>query len=629
MALCITRQSSASVIRGRSFGVFAVWVSVVLLASAASAQTPVRKNVLIINEVGLAHPASALVTEQVMSRLAADPRYQTEFYVESLDSPLFSDKTPQQDIEAGLVQKYENRRIDVIVAMGPAPIRFLSRSSETFLPGVPIVFCGSTQVQAGNPKLSSRFTGSWMTFDAAKTLEAARRLSPEIRNVAVVSGSSQFDKETLRMTQASVDAHPVPLDFTFLTDLDMGSLLERLRNLPKRTVVLYISFFRDARGNQFVNATTALPLVSDAANAPVFGISDTYVGHGIVGGYVVSFAEQGKIAAGLVAEIFAGKKTADIPIESAPSIYMFDARQLKRWNLGEGSLPPGSIVLNREPSVWQKAKWLVLTGLAIIFALASLAVYLLMKQKQLNYARKEQMRLSGMLINAQEEEHRRLASELHDDFSQRLAVLSLGLETAAEIVPDSPEEANRQLQELVNSASEIGADLHTLSHRLHSSTLERLGLTAGVAALCKEFTAQQRIQVAFSHENVPRSLSPDVALCLFRIVQEGLRNVKKHSGAESAQVQLQRLDGALHLSISDDGKGFDMKEVGDGQGLGLWSMRERVRLLAGRFDILSESRKGTRVEVSVPLKEKSDASGGEAAVQPIRASAVASGQSAG
>ena len=609
MSVGISPRSAASAICGRSLGLSIVWLSVVLLASDANAQAPVRKNVLIINEVGLAHPAVALVTEEVMSRLAADPRYQTEFYVESLDSPLFSNQTPQQDIEAELVQKYENRKIDAIVATGPAPISFLLRNSETFLPNVPIVFCGSTQVQAGNPKLTSRFTGTWMTFDAASTLEVAMRLSPGIRNVAVVSGSSQFDKATLRLTKASLDAHPVPLEFTYLTDLDMTSMLERLRHLPERTVVLYLTFFRDARGSQFVNATTALPLVSVTANAPVFGFSDVYVGRGIVGGYVVSFAEQGRIAGGLASEILEGKNPADIPIVSAPSIYMFDARQLKRWNFSEGRLPAGSIVLNREPTLWERSKWILLAAFSIILGLLALAAYLLYEQKQLNAARNEQMRLSGMLINAQEQERSRLAAEIHDDFSQRLAVLSLGLETAAEGIPESLQETSGQMQELINAASEIGADLHTLSHRLHSSTLERLGLAAGVASYCKEFTARQGMQVEFSHQNVPRCVSPDAALCLFRIVQEGLRNVKKHSGAAGARVRIENMDDTLHLSIDDDGKGFDMKAVSERQGLGLWSMRERVRLVGGRFEIHSETQKGTRIEVWLPLKENSDTNG--------------------
>ena len=198
---------------------------------------------------------------------------------------------------------------------------------------------------------------------------------------------------------------------------------------------------------------------------------------------MVSFAEQGKIAAQLAAEVLDGRKPADIPIVDGPSLYVFDWKQLKRWNLDERRLPAGSIVLNREPTLWERAKWILLSGLAAILGLTALAGYLLYKQKQLNAAKHEQMRLSGMSINAQEDERRRLASELHDDFSQRLALLSLGLETAAEAIPDSSEEVNRQLQELMNSAGEIGADLRTLSHQFHSSTLERLGLASGVASL--------------------------------------------------------------------------------------------------------------------------------------------------
>ena len=111
----------------------------------------------------------------------------------------------------------------------------------------------------------------------------------------------------------------------------------------------------------------------------------------------------------------------------------------------------------------------------------------------------------------------------------------------------------------MQSASELGEDLHTLSHRLHSSTLEGLGIVAGVGSFCKEFNAQHGTQVAFSHHNVPPSVSPEVALCLFRIVQEGLRNVQKHSGAAHAEVTLEMLDGKLHLSISDDGAGLIRK----------------------------------------------------------------------
>jgi ABC-type uncharacterized transport system substrate-binding protein len=239
MAVGIAPPSCTSAVRGSRSGTLSLCVVVFLLASVALAQTPVRKTVLIINEVGQAHPAVALVNDRVMSRMAADQRYQIEFYVESLDTPLFTDEGSEKENEAELVRQYENRKIDTIVAVGPGPIRLLSQVSETFLPGVPIVFCGSTRVRAGYPKLTSRFTGSWMNFESTKTLEAATRLSPQTRKVVVVSGSSEFDKENLKLTKSSLDAHPLPLDFTYLTDLDMTSLLERLRKLPEHTVVLY------------------------------------------------------------------------------------------------------------------------------------------------------------------------------------------------------------------------------------------------------------------------------------------------------------------------------------------------------------------------------------------------------
>jgi signal transduction histidine kinase len=159
---------------------------------------------------------------------------------------------------------------------------------------------------------------------------------------------------------------------------------------------------------------------------------------------------------------------------------------------------------------------------------------------------------SGKLINAQEQERSRLAAEIHDDFSQRLALLALGLEKAEEAISSSPVEALKQVHSLLNSASEIGADLHTLSHRLHSSTLEALGLVPGVAAFCKEFASQQGIEIDFLPDDIPRSTHPDVALRLFRVVQEGLRNLKKHSGAPKAQVRLHRAGDRLLVSVSDE-----------------------------------------------------------------------------
>ena len=162
-------------------------------------------------------------------------------------------------------------------------------------------------------------------------------------------------------------------------------------------------------------------------------------------------------------------------------------------------------------------------------------------------AEEELASLSGRLISAQEEERKRIAREIHDDYSQRLALLSIDLENVEEEI-ESPS-ANQKLHRIWDGIGEIGTDLHSLSHRLHSSTLESLGLVAGAKAFCSEFAEQQEIQVDFADENVPRDVPGDAALCLFRIVQEGLRNIKRHSGTDRAEVRLD-VQGEETASVS-------------------------------------------------------------------------------
>ena len=361
----------------------------------------------------------------------------------------------------------------------------------------------------------------------------------------MVGGVSSFDKHLEAIFRERLRSYEASLDFTYLTDLDMPSLLERLRHLPDHTIVLYTHIGMDAKGTRYIGASQAGPMVAGAANAPVFGPSDVDLGHGEVGGYLESFAKEGRIVGGIAVRILNGERPQDIPIVRGANAYMFDWRALRRWGFRESDLPAGSAVLFRPPSLWERTKWMWVASLLVILCLSVLALYLRLKR-----AKNRQMGLSGMLITAQEKERSRLASEIHDDFSQRLALLALGLENAEEAIGTSPDEAVRQVHDLLNSASEIGADLHTLSHRLHSSTLEALGLVPGVSALCKEFAIQQGVEVDFLSEHVPRSVNPDVALCVFRIVQEGLRNLKKHSGAAKAQVRLRMAGDKIFVSVT-------------------------------------------------------------------------------
>src|SRR4029077_13641293 len=254
-----------------------------------------------------------------------------------------------------------------------------------------------------------------------------------------------------------------------------------------------------------------------------------------VGGDIISFASDGKIAGQMAVSILNGEKLGDIPVVKNSNVMMFDWRALKRWGLRERDLPPESVVLFREISVWERTKRIWASGLLMILALSLLAIYLQYSRAELRKSRDTQVQLSGHLIKAQEEERSRVASELHDDFSQRLALLGCELQITGETFPSSPDRLKQKLSEFRQSVSELGDDLHTISHRLHSSALKNLGLVPALKALCNEFSVKQGIEVDFTPEDIPRSVRPDVALGLYRIAQEGLQNLKKHSGTQRAQ----------------------------------------------------------------------------------------------
>ena len=209
--------------------------------------------------------------------------------------------------------------------------------------------------------------------------------------------------------------------------------------------------------------------------------------------------------------------------------------------------------------------------------------------------------LSGRLIAAQEEERSRIAREIHDDYQQRLALLANDLDMLSREVGDLSGDANRRIHQLWNQISELGSDMHSLSHQLHSSTLENLGLTAGIRAFCHEFEEHQGLHITLTSSELPRTVPPDLALCLFRVAQEALRNVVRHSGANHADVKLEWDGRKLRLVVSDSGKGFDPKSRSTNAGIGIRSMEERLRLLGGQLQLHSQPSHGTRIEASVLL----------------------------
>jgi PAS domain S-box-containing protein len=209
--------------------------------------------------------------------------------------------------------------------------------------------------------------------------------------------------------------------------------------------------------------------------------------------------------------------------------------------------------------------------------------------------------LSGRLITAQEVERARIARELHDDFSQRMALQGIGLRQLWKKLPESEVEAREKVQELLKETQELSSDMHSLSHELHSSRLEHVGLVPALIGLCEEMSSKYNITVEFTERGPFDAIPKDVALCLFRVAQEALSNVVKHSRAKQAQVGLTGVNDEIRLRIMDSGVGFDSDLPSSRAGIGLVGMRERLRLVGGTLSVRSAPMRGTEILAQVPL----------------------------
>ncbi|HMK23767.1 MAG TPA: ABC transporter substrate binding protein [Terriglobales bacterium] len=791
--------------------------------------------------------------DEIVAALAKAP-FQIELYSEDMEATLFPDDAVQQQFRKWYIHKYRDRKPDVVVAVGLEPLKFMVEAHEQYFPGIPVIFCGTTKEMLGQLRLGADFTGVWAVAQPEKTLQAALGLQPDTQQVVVVGGVGEYDQHLEAIAKESFRKYESRLQFTYLTDLDMPTLVERLKHLPDHTIVYHTSIMQDASGTRFIDATQAVPIVADAASAPVFVVDDVDLNRGTVGGYLLSFEEVGRSVGEMAVRILKGEKPQDIPIEASPNVYMFDWRALQRWGLKESNLPPGSLVLNRQPTVWELFRWYILGGTALILLEALLISALIWQRstrkkvetelaiaydrlrlamasgksvawdldvktgrdrwfgdlqtmfgiqsntyegdvadfydrvhpedrqrvseavavarktqhpylaefrvvhddgsvrwatangqfypahngtpermlgiavditerlqaetaireseerfrlvantapvmiwmsgtdKLCNYFNKPWLDFTGRaleqelgngwsegvhsedftqclktyteafderesfemeyrlrrndgeyrwildigvprfgtdgsfagyigscldvterrraeealagigrrLIEAHEEERTWIGRELHDDINQRLALLSVEVDRLSH-EHRSDRSLSESFRRVHQHIVDIGRDVQALSHRLHSSKLEYLGLMTAAKSFCRELSDSAKVEVQFSHSALPPTIPKEVSLCLFRVLQEALQNAVKYSGVKTFRVNLYGTPNSIELTVFDNGKGFEEQEAFSRQGLGLISMRERLQMVNGVLDIRTHFGAGTTISARVPL----------------------------
>ncbi len=666
------------------------------------------------------------------SSLRARVAFPVNFSIVDLDNPRFDEKSYRDSLAEALQAAY-GKKPDLLFACMDPSFRFAVEYRDKMFPGVPIVFMSVSTLLA-DKQLWPGVTGVAVPSGAKQTVDLALRLHPDTTTVAVITSDSENEKDYLAAVHSELLRHQDKVVEIDIVGPPSGRMLERVAALPSHTVVLFQLIPHDSE-QRAIEAYDVLATVTQ--HFPTYSVfGHLALDHGGIGGFFYNAKDDAVLAGVIAARVLSGEQPDKIPIQHLSNFQNHvDWGALRRWNISESALPPGTVVLNRELTLWERYRGYVLAAIFVIVAQALLIAALLwqrarkrkaeailreseerfrllanttpaliwmcdaegrttylnerrfaftgsdqdtgygdtwmtyihphdlpavkqafsnaLKTRQsyskefrlrrrdgtyrwmfdvasprLNddgtfagfigsaiditdqrLARQALQRLSGQLIRAQEKERTRIARELHDDICQRLALLSVELGQAGR----SSNGASSKLEEIRRHCSEIAGDVQALSHRLHSSKLDFLGIAAALKSFCDEFSRQHEVTVEFTEKAVPANLPQDAALCLFRITQEALQNAVKYSETRSFAVELTGTQDEVRLEVRDWGTGFDVEAARRNHGLGLVSMRERVHLVHGSFSIESTPGEGTKIVAVVPLLAEGELPFGAAA----------------
>ena len=569
-------------------------------ACCASAAAP--KRVLILDSFGRdVAPFNAAVST-FRTALAQELGEPVDIYEASLDAARFAAPEKETPFLEFLRSRFEGRSLDLVVPVGAPAVRFISQHREALFPSTPVVFMGVDPRIVPPDALRTNATLATQRVYLPGIIEDILRLQPDTTNIAVIFGASPLEKFWVGECRREFLSFSNRVAFTWLNELALDRIQERVATLPPRSFILFGMFVTDAAGVPYDN-DEALRRLHAAANAPIFGYFASQFGRGVIGGRLYQDAEVGTRGARAAIRVLRGERPESIAAQILElAVPVYDWRELRRWAIPEARLPAGSVIKFRQPTPWEVYRWRIISIVSVCLMQTGFIIVLLINRAKRRRAEEAAHALSRRLIHAQEEERARLARELHDDVTQRLARLAIDagrLELG--VNGDSAAEIMGSVRDGLVRVSE---DIHALSYRLHPSVLEDLGLAEALKAECERFSRQESIPSDLKLEDLPPVIPPDPALCLFRVAQGALRNVARHARARNVGVLLRGMDGGVQLAVRDDGIGFDPTAEKNRPTLGLASMDERVHLVGGELDVESAPSHGTAIVAWVPLEKK-------------------------
>jgi len=504
------------------------------------------------------------------------------------------------ELKAQLLRRqYTEEPLDLVLALGPPALEFWLSHRDSISGQTPmIVSTGEYALQ--NARLRPGDAVIVPHFSFPELVENIVTVAPGTSRILMVFGSSAVERRFSALAKEQLKDYSGQIAFEYANDLSVVAVSCRKETLTDGSAVLYGVFDSDVNGVT-LPGHSGLVRIRAASRVPVFGSFDMQLGLGIVGGRLIQIDQTGSDLARTAEKILRGVPLPDPLKIIGMGDPVYDWRELQAWDIDAGRLPPASAIRFQSPPFWKEYLGSILLAALAVAAQTLLVIALLLQQRRWRQAEQERVSLASRLITAHEDEHRRIARELHDDLAQRLARLSIDASYLASNF--GSEAAQSVLQTMQPELARIGKDIHDMSYRLHPSVVEDLGLVTALRTECDRVRQHSNAAIIENISMIPEPLPRDTALGVYRIAQEALHNAVKHSAADTIEVTLAVDASTLTLAVRDYGKGFDVSDEAAGQGLGLSSMRERARLANGTLTIRSWPGRGTWVLAKFSLKD--------------------------
>ncbi len=605
----------------RSAFIFACTGLVILISGCLPVSAATRHIVLLFDE-RLELPGLSLLDAELDHVLRSGSSEPIEVYREPMDLSRFSSSSYRTLLRDFLHAKYADKKIDVAIAVMAPAFDFLLANGDLIFPGTPIVFSGLDRQQLANRSLPPNLYGVLIKREFAPTLDLVLRLHPTTEHVVVVAGTSDFDTRLLLQAQKEFRPYENRVSFTYLAELPLEQLLSTLSLLPSRDIVLYLTLFQDGIGHPFV-PHEVVERVSGAASVPVYGFLDQYLGHGIVGGSLYSFTAIGAETAKLVLRLLAGAVPPQNPTEVFSNKVIFDWRQMQRWGISENRLPPGSEILFREPTVWERYSWQIAFIFAIILVQAGLITVLLREHRRRQFAEvQSRQRMAELARVMRFSTAGELTASIAHEINQPLGSILINAEAAQAILKSpSPDmaELNEIVDDIVRDDRRAGEVIRRMRSLLKKAPFELKSLDLNdIARETIEFLSTLPRKIELDSVITPDALPIlgdriQLQQVILNLVVNGI-DAMKDTPSENRIISIRtsRVENFAQLSVSDRGSGIPedkLKEVfepfftskAEGMGMGLSIARTIIEAHNGLISAKNRDHGGATFKIRLPL----------------------------